>query len=909
MADEQQTPVLDENEEAEEQEEQVVVEDDDDEVVEEEEEEEGTVIEEDEEEDTLFDPMNDDDDDDDDAEQDDTGPPAPPVYPDWSNGEDNSTTLDDDSSVLPPTPPPAGLPKIQPKEIELPSLPKRRPLTVDEDLAEWVQEYLQYRGFTNTLDCFQAEYLSRQYAVTSSQAAHVSSSSSSSSSKQPEASKSDADASATSDSPSESRESVVIRSRREKLNALLTCFDTGDSEGFTKLWFTHIPLYVRQEDTRVQKCYFLARVCFLARCVALDNNSSSVTTNNSSIPRSPVVGSPKKKRSNLLTREMHRFREYLEQEGGDIAGTDRTLERYPALLYVGNPLKHPSFTELFSGAGPIIRDVRHPGRKNGGNRWTLDVREEISSVVDDTLQHVPAPRLLQMYDAFMTSYSSFDVQLRERRVQNERSRLLSKRLYGLSVKMAKDISEKTVPGYDENNTQNKEGKRKYVQNLRRELKECREQINTVTLLNHNSNKNDTTNSNNPTTIDSSFLLGQPPTLDFDKVRRCLDSNDENDTASLLDALWWRMSKTQPPSLKTGMIPDQKMIQLRKDLRRKITLDLCDGDFLCLRKTIQPEGASSKNMLNSLLQNSSENGANVNDRQVSALRVLDALAGWSFGRDYLSLSNQNNSLVELALLVWNMLVKEEVLKKDEIVSDASKEKNQKKYLMRRHGISLLQRLSSMNDVADALSKNIANNNVVVYLSTLLQKGLASKSIDTGTSRFAIALVLNVIVAGQRTNGLASLSKNEYRDLGESICRVMEEKATCENGDDKWGRRYASAALYALCATTSHRDALNYKDVEGEENKSSSGRVKAKLKTLLHKSALNKKHKLFAHEIKHCLLRLETEENNIPPSNSTIGTSDQDVDEDWYSDSEDYLDDVKYNNAVLGAGGPEAAARAR
>jgi hypothetical protein len=32
-------------------------------------------------------------------------------------------------------------------------------------------------------------------------------------------------------------------------------------------------------------------------------------------------------------------------------------------------------------------------------------------------------------------------------------------------------------------------------------------------------------------------------------------------------------------------------------------------------------------------------------------------------------------------------------------------------------------------------------------------------------------------------------------------------------------------------------------------------------------------------------------------------------DWYSDSEDYLDDVKYNNAVLGAGGPEAAARAR
>ena len=59
----------------------------------------------------------------------------------------------------------------------------------------------------------------------------------------------------------------------------------------------------------------------------------------------------------------------------------------------------------------------------------------------------------------------------------------------------------------------------------------------------------------------------------------------------------------------------------------------------------------------------------------------------------------------------------------------------------------------------------------------------------------------------------------------------------------------------------------------------------------------------------MLRLETEENNIPPSNSTIGTSDQDVDEDWYSDSEDYLDDSKYNSSQMGSGGVEAAARAR
>ena len=336
---------------------------------------------------------------------------SPPEPPQWSTP--TATPTDNDSSantfasktdedVLAPKPPPAGLPSTPSQPKELPSLPKRRPLTVDEDLAEWVQEYLQYRGFNNTLDCFQAEYLSRQYAVTSSQAARVSNSSSSKS----EGSKSDAAASSSSNSNSssskETRESVVIRSRRDKLNSILTCFDTGDSEGFTKLWYTHIPLYVRQEDSRIQKAYFLARVQLLARCWALETDHSDKSKG----AGSPMAGSPKKnrKRSNMLQREMNRFREYLENEGGDIAGTDRTLERYPALLYVGNPKKHPSFTELFSGLGPVVRDVRKPGVQ-GGNRWTLDVREEIASVVDDTLQHVPAPRLLQMYDAFMTSYA------------------------------------------------------------------------------------------------------------------------------------------------------------------------------------------------------------------------------------------------------------------------------------------------------------------------------------------------------------------------------------------------------------------------------------------------------------------------------------------------------------------------
>ena len=289
----------------------------------------------------------------DEDEEVDQGAPAPPSFGEWSttNEEDG----DDDDDGGPPKPPPGGLRTTLLPPQPLPALPKRRPLTVDEDLAEWVQEYLQYRGFTNTLDCFQAEYLSRQYAVTSSQAAHTSGTTSgttSSGGHKEEESKSDGAA-------VESRESVVIRSRQEKLSTLLTCFDTGDSEGFTKLWYTHIPLYVRQEDRRVQKCYFMARVQFLARCWSLDAASQppSTTAAASSSP-SPT----KKKRSPLLAREMKRFRLYLEHEGGDIAGTDSSLEKYPALLYVGNPTQHASFTECFSGVGPVVRGKGGKGR-------------------------------------------------------------------------------------------------------------------------------------------------------------------------------------------------------------------------------------------------------------------------------------------------------------------------------------------------------------------------------------------------------------------------------------------------------------------------------------------------------------------------------------------------------------------
>ena len=67
-------------------------------------------------------------------------------------------------------------------------------------------------------------------------------------------------------------------------------------------------------------------------------------------------------------------------------------------------------------------------------------------------------------------------------------------------------------------------------------------------------------------------------------------------------------------------------------------------------------------------------------------------------------------------------------------------------------------------------------------------------------------------------------------------------------------------------------------------------------------------MFCHELKHVLLRLENETNDVPCASSS-SVSVEDVDEDWYSESEDFLDDEKYTSTTLGSGGPQASALAR
>ena len=101
-------------------------------------------------------------------------------------------------------------------------------------------------------------------------------------------------------------------------------------------------------------------------------------------------------------------------------------------------------------------------------------------------------------------------------------------------------------------------------------------------------------------------------------------------------------------------------------------------------------------------------------------LTDALAGWSFGREYLGLY-PDGSLEKLSTDVWFVLSKSVQL---EETVDRDSEKL--RFLARRHALSMLQRLSSEEKVADSLAVmkdgGGGGGSVILSLASFVEAGL-------------------------------------------------------------------------------------------------------------------------------------------------------------------------------------------
>ena len=196
-----------------------------------------------------------------------------------------------------------------------------------------------------------------------------------------------------------------------------------------------------------------------------------------------------------------------------------------------------------------------------------------------------------------------------------------------------------------------------------------------------------------------------------------------------------------------------------------------------------------------------------------MRLVDAFSGWKAGRDYLE-GYENGGLPGLAADVSAVLRHGVGAKPIDGTSESMRT------VARRHCLSALQRMSAVSE--DCATRLAGEAGLIELVAQLVSVGCLRPApgdrarADTGTVRFASALLLNLVVGlahlkakGGGGGGGLSLydDASSLRDVCGALCRIMEEDAPLgrEAEADRWGRRYAAAAMYAFVADPQVRKA--------------------------------------------------------------------------------------------------------
>jgi hypothetical protein len=762
---------------------------------------------------------------------------------------DLSATIDlDDSASMPPDSPRTGL--LTKEEMmgqdlaasgfaeydsdrENNDSPKKAPVkNIHDDVAEWVQEYFQFQGFSMTLDCFQAEFLSKKYSVNVQNAV-------------------------------EGSDLVGIADNRQrKINKIMRYFDEGNAASFVHEWNSNVPLHVRESEIAARKSFFMAHVYFLAR--EMKAQSTLVMSGKTFSPRSTkranskAARSPSKRqmRSPALQSALDRFRAYLEDEGGDVTTIEPTLGKYHALMYVSNPSRNTEFDDMF-----------HASREGA---WVASVRGGVVAVLESVLENVPTPRILQMYEAFMTSYTGFNEQLKEQQMLTMEMNRLARRLFQLSVKITRDVGASLPENSDLPSAKNAEKiDGDYMFRVRKMLREVRQELRGAT----DRRKKKTPKDLNATFEKKlpPFLMGQPPPLDFNKVREGTALAHE-DTMALLDALWWRLAYSSPPAM-GPVISKDKFAKLQAQMRHHVARDMIDGDiFWVLTREEDRDAHALLRDIMALHESSRPTEFDEHARlRAAGIRVVDALVTWKEGREYFGRMS-NDSTVLLTEMIAKEILPQEGTSALSIGSSSDIVRSRR--VTRRHSISALLKLSNTSAARLAM----VEAGVITHVSKAIEGSLApggANDLESGVIRHACALVLNLLSEPKALDVISANENGELASLTSALCLTMEQEAGKGKTGDRCGRRYASAALFGLLCRKACRD-------------SAKGDLEQRLRSLVQRHALVRSDRFFVHEIECTLSRLESEDGDLdgprpPPELSAAPERDR----DYESDDEDFV----------------------
>lgn len=144
---------------------------------------------------------------------------------------------------------------------------------------------------------------------------------------------------------------------------MMSAFKTGKYDEFFQLWNRFIPVGIRENDMKAVKLDFYIHIYFTIFNLHPMTKKSSVG-----------VQKEFKKRKEW-------FKIYLDTKGKDLSETSEFLAYY-ALPYIGNPIDHPSFKNMFSG------------------KWLKQIISSTESFITDNIMKDPKSKLSTYYAVY-----------------------------------------------------------------------------------------------------------------------------------------------------------------------------------------------------------------------------------------------------------------------------------------------------------------------------------------------------------------------------------------------------------------------------------------------------------------------------------------------------------------------------
>ncbi|XP_051873908.1 lisH domain-containing protein ARMC9 isoform X2 [Pristis pectinata] len=444
---------------------------------------------------------------------------------------------------------------------------------------------------------------------------------------------------------------------------LLEAFDDGNRKAFFKLWEHHILPHVRENDQLLQKLEFHLQVHFAI------------------YPLKNTGGKPDKDDSEERTSH---FKTYLETRGAALSQTTEFLPFY-ALPFVPNPTVHPSFKELFQDS------------------WTPDLKMKLQKFLSTSLKMPSAPRLLSLFKENGQEYKELVHQLQQQLTETERKaatymKRCSKlqedyhNLIGVTAELV-DSLEATVNG--------KMITPEYLQSVCVRLfsKQMRQNMaqsidftrpGTDVYIKSPCNSEGSASSMLRASIVPAMNSNDVPllaSLDYEKLKNDLVCGNDRLKALLLQALRWRLTRSQPGEQRDTV------------LQAYISNDLLE----CHKK-------NQRSLIN-LLNSKSEIV-----RQYTA-RLINGFASLSHGRTYLA---QNMALLKIL---------EETLETEEEDS-----------ITRENVLGALQKLSLRRKLQSAMIRD----DIIFWLTRVLED---SDSLSDYTLEYSVALFMNLCLRTQ------------------------------------------------------------------------------------------------------------------------------------------------------------------